>query len=37
MTAVWSTYSEEYEEMDDANFDVEEEDEAREGSANDEE
>ena len=33
----YSSYSEEYEEMDDANFDVEEEDEAREGSANDEE
>ena len=33
----YSSYSEEYEEMDDASFDTEEEDESREGGANDEE
>ena len=33
----YSSYSEEYEEMDDASFDTEEDDESREGGANDEE
>jgi len=33
----YSSYSEEYEEMDDASFDTEDEDESREGGANDEE